>query len=103
MCQVFQAAQWKINYDYQFQFAQVARENGVSHYAPVSALGANAKSKAFYTRLKGQLDEVVQKLGFPYCVILRPPMLEPPNTDRVGEKIGLIVIKGLDIIGWLKS
>jgi oxidoreductase len=68
-------------YDYQFQFAQAARENDAPHYAPVSALGANAKSKAFYTRLKGPLDEVVQKLGFPYCMILHPPMLEPPNTD----------------------
>lgn len=83
MCQVFQAAQWKINYDYKFQFAQAVRENGVSCYVLVSALEANAKSKIFYTRLKGQLDEAVQKLGFPHCVILRPPMLERSNTDRL--------------------
>jgi oxidoreductase len=78
----------------------------VSRYVLVSALGAlraNAKSKTFYTRLKGQLDEAVQKLGFPYCELLRPPMLKRPNTGRLGEKIGLIVIKGLNIIGLLKS
>lgn len=98
-----QETQWKIEYGYQFQFAQIARENGVSRYVLVSSLGANAQSKAFYTRLKGQLDEAVQKLDFPHCVIVRPPMLDRPNTDRIGEKIGLAIIKGLNAIGLLKS
>ena len=77
----------------------------MSRYVLVSALGAlgaNAKSKTFYTRLKGQLDEAVKRLGFPHCVLLCPPMLKRPNTGRLDEKIGLIVIKGLNIIGLVK-
>lgn len=98
-----QDIQWKIEYGYQYQTAKIARENGISHYVLVSSLGANANSKAFYTRLKGELDEAVQKLIFPHCVILRPPMLERPNTDRLMEKIGLLIIKRLNAIGLLKT
>ncbi|MBN6066599.1 NAD(P)H-binding protein [Aggregatibacter actinomycetemcomitans] len=98
-----QDAQWKIDYDYQYQFAQAARANGVPRYVLVSSFGANAKSKSFYTRMKGQLDEAVQQIGFPHCVIVRPPILERPNSDRAGEKISLAIIKGLNIIGLLKK
>lgn len=98
-----QAAQWKIDYDYQFQFAQAARHNGVSRYVLVSSLGANSQSKAFYTKMKGQLDEAVQALNFEHCVILCPPMLVRPNSDRLGEKIGLGVVKGLNAIGLFRK
>lgn len=55
-----QQAQWKIDYDYQYQFAEIGRNNGVANYVLVSSFGANAASKAFYTKMKGQLDEAVQ-------------------------------------------
>lgn len=97
------AIQWKIDYDYQFNFAQIARNNGIRHYVLVSSMGANTTAKSFYFRMKGQLDEAVRKLDFPYAIILRPPMLERPNTDRFGEKIGLAIMKGLNAIGLLKN
>ena len=40
------AEQWKIDYDYQYQFAKVARENQVKNYVLVSSQGASAKSPA---------------------------------------------------------
>lgn len=98
-----QEAQWKIDYDYQYQAAQAARENGVPRYVLVSSFGANPASKSFYTRMKGQLDDAVQKLAFPHCIILRPPMLDRPNTDRTGEKIGMAIIKGFNAISLFKS
>ena len=39
-------------------------------YVLVSSVGANSKSKVFYTKMKGALDDAVQKLGFPACFIL---------------------------------
>ena len=36
-------------------------------------IGADPKSRIFYTRMKGELEEAVKKLGFPSCFILQPP------------------------------
>ena len=87
-----QDAQWKVDYTYQYDAARAARANGVRQYILVSSVGADAKSKIFYSRMKGQLDEDVEKLGFPGCFILRPPSLIRKGSDRFGEKVGVVVL-----------
>ena len=59
-----QDAQWKVDYTYQYEAAKAAKANGVKTYVLVSSVGANARSKVFYTKMKGALDEAVQELGF---------------------------------------
>ena len=98
-----QDAQWKVDYTYQFETAKAARANGVKTYVLVSSVGANAKSKVFYTRMKGALDEAVQKLGFEGCFILRPPSLIRKGSDRLGEKLGVVVIKAFNSLGLLQK
>ncbi|MBR1576678.1 MAG: NAD(P)H-binding protein [Bacteroidales bacterium] len=98
-----QDAQWKVDYTYQYQAAKAARENGVSTLVLVSSVGANALSRVFYTRMKGQLDEDVQKLGFPGVFILRPPSLIRKGSDRFGEKLGVAALKALNAIGIMRS
>lgn len=98
-----QDAQWKVDYTYQLEAARAARRNGVTKYVLVSAIGANPKSKVFYTKMKGCLDEEVRKLGFPGCFILRPPSLVRKGTDRFGERASVAILKGLNRIGLLHS
>lgn len=98
-----QDAQWKVDYMYQFETAKAARANGVKTYVLVSSVGANAKSKVFYTKMKGALDEAVQKLGFEGCFILRPPSLIRKGSDRLGEKLGVVVIKAFNSLGLLQK
>ena len=98
-----QDAQWKVDYTYQYDAARAARANGVRQYILVSSVGADAKSKIFYSRMKGQLDEDVEKLGFPGCFILRPPSLIRKGSDRFGEKVGVVVLKALNAIGLMRS
>lgn len=98
-----QDAQWKVDYTYQFETAKAARANGVKTYVLVSSVGANAKSKVFYTKMKGALDEAVQKLGFEGCFILRPPSLIRKGSDRLGEKLGVVVIKAFNFLGLLQK
>ncbi|MBR1793786.1 MAG: NAD(P)H-binding protein [Bacteroidales bacterium] len=98
-----QDAQWKVDYTYQYDAARAARANGVRQYILVSSVGADAKSKIFYSRMKGQLDEDVEKLGFPGCFILRPPSLIRKGSDRFGEKAGVVVLKALNAIGLMRS
>lgn len=85
------SAQYKVDYTYQFQFAMAAAENGIPSFVLVSSAGANAKSSIFYSRMKGELDEAVQKLPFSNCVILRPSILAGDreikrNMEEMGNK-----------------
>ncbi|POY37878.1 semialdehyde dehydrogenase [Solitalea longa] len=92
-------AQWKIDYDYQYNFAKVARENNVTSYVLVSAAYASPDSRIFYSRMKGQLEEAIKELSFPQLIIFNPPLLERKNSDRPAEVIGLKVIKFLNKMG----
>ena len=98
-----QEAQWKVDYTYQYEVAKAARANGVKTYVLVSAIGADVKSKFFYSRMKGALDDAVQQLGFEGCFILQPPSLIRKGSDRFGENVGVAVMKGLNAIGLLRS
>lgn len=96
-------AQWHIEYDYPMQFAQIAKQNGVSAMVLVSARFANAQAKMFYTRLKGQLDDAITALQFPSLSIVRPPSLVRPNSDRVSEHIAVFLFNALDKIGLFRA
>ena len=98
-----QEAQWKVDYTYQYEAAKTAKANGVKIYVLVSSVGANSKSKVFYTRMKGALDDAVQELGFEGCFILRPPSLIRKGSDRFGEKVGIVALKVFNAIGLLRS
>ena len=96
-------AQWEIDYEYQYQFAKAARENGVSHYVLVSSAGASPTSLLFYPKMKGQLEEAIKALGFPTLSILRPPILVRKQSDRSEEVAGVKVIRALNSLGLLRS
>ena len=98
-----QDAQWKVDYTYQYEAAKAARENGVETYALVSAIGASPKAKFFYTRMKGELEEAVKKLGFPACFILQPPSLVRKGSNRFGEKAGVVMLKAFNAIGLMRA
>ena len=84
--------QYRVDYTYQYEFAKVASENGVSAYLLVSSLGANPKSSVFYSRMKGELEDAVAKLPFRKLVIIRPSILDGDRQEkRAGEKVGLIL------------
>jgi uncharacterized protein YbjT (DUF2867 family) len=96
-------AQWKIDYDYQYQFAEAARENNVRHYVLVSSGSSSPDSLIFYTRMKGQLEEAVKALGFPKLSIFKPPVLIRKNSDRTMEVAGLKAIQFFNKFGILRS
>ena len=86
--------QYKVDVTYQYEFAKTASENGVKNYFLVSSAGSNVKSKLFYLRIKGELDEKVQQLSFNKIRIFRPSLLlgERP-TKRFGEKAAENILK----------
>lgn len=96
-------AQWRIDYDYQYEFAKAARENGVDNYFLVSSSGASPNSFLFYPKMKGQLEDAVEALGFAKLSIFNPPILERKNTDRSGEVIGIKLIRLVNQLGLFRS
>jgi len=67
--------QYEVDYTFNLNFAKQAKQNGIKNYVLVSSIGANANSRIFYTRMKGELDEAVTKLGFKNLAVLRPASL----------------------------
>ena len=87
-------AQYKIDFTYQYEMARIAAENNVSKMLLVSSLGANSKSKNFYLRMKGELEDAILKLPFKNTFIFRPSILAGErNEKRFGESVGIKLAK----------
>ncbi|MEQ8524162.1 NAD(P)H-binding protein [Gracilimonas sp.] len=99
-----QERQYTIDFTYQYETAKAAAKNGVAKFSLVSSAGANAESRAFYTKLKGELDEAVKELPFEVITILRPSFLDGARQeDRLGESIGILLAKMFTKIPGLKK
>ena len=95
-------AQWRVDYDYQYNFAKHCRNNGVPTFVLVSAAMANAQSKMFYNHMKGQLEDAIKALGFARLLIFQPSVLVRKGSDRKGEQFGLKMIVFLNKLGLFK-
>ena len=95
-------AQWRVDYDYQYAFAQQCKANGVPTFVLISAAGATAQSKLFYNRMKGQLEDAIKALGFASLLIFQPSILVRSNSDRGGENFTVKVINFLNKLGLFK-
>ena len=95
-------AQWRVDYDYQYAFAQQCKANGVPTFVLISAAGATAQSKLFYNRMKGQLEDAVKALDFPSLLIFQPSVLIRSNSDRGAENFSVKAIHFLNKIGLFK-
>ncbi len=86
----------KIDFGYSKAFAEFALAGGVQQFALVSSVGANARSRTFYLRTKGELEEAVTALPFNSVHIFQPSFLMGSRTEqRAGEGIGLALAKAL--------
>lgn len=82
------AAQYQVDYTFQYQFAQIAARNGIPVYVLVSSAGANPRSLIFYSRIKGVLEEKAAELPFRSIAILRPSILKGKREiPRSGEQV----------------
>lgn len=97
-------AQYRIDHTYPYQVAKWSKKNGVKNYALVSSAGANANSKVFYSRMKGELDKDITELDFDKRVIVKPSIIEGKRAEsRLGETIGLKAMHALKFIPGLSK
>jgi uncharacterized protein YbjT (DUF2867 family) len=96
----------RVDYDYPLQLAQLQFRGGSQQFLLVSAMGADAKSSIFYSRVKGELENILQSIGYKSLHIFRPSFIAGPRKEsRPGEKIGLAIFSILSplFIGPLKK
>lgn len=85
--------EYEVDFTYNLNFARIAKENGIAIYILISSIGANPRSSLFYTRMKGELDEAVAKLGFQHLAILRPSSLVGERKEnRMAEKFSVPIL-----------
>ena len=78
----------RVDHDYVLAAARLGQSVGAAHFLLVSALGANARSRVFYNRVKGETEEHVRALGYPSLTIARPSLLLGERAERrMGEEI----------------
>ncbi|TVQ03399.1 MAG: NAD-dependent epimerase/dehydratase family protein [Balneolaceae bacterium] len=96
--------QYKIDYTYQYEFADAASKKKVPVYVLVSAASANPGSRFFYTRMKGELERDVKKMIFKAIHIIQPGFLHGHrDKERAGEKLILNILNSANSIGLLNK
>jgi len=77
-----EAAFRAVDHDLVLATAQAAQRAGIPNMVLVSSAGADAHSKNFYLRTKGEVELEVSKVGFKRLDIVRPGLL---RGEREGE------------------
>ncbi len=70
-----EAAFRQVDFDFVVSTASAARAAGARRLAVVSALGADANSRVFYNRVKGEMQAAVADLGYNSVTIVQPSLL----------------------------
>lgn len=84
----------KVDFNYPLDLAKLTLSNGARQYLIITSIGANEKSKVFYTRVKGEIENELTKLNFKSISIFRPSMILGERKEkRFKEKAGLILFK----------
>ncbi len=88
-----------VDFEYPLKIAKLFLSRNATQLFLVSANGANKSSMFYYNRVKGNLEEEVQKLGYKGVSIFRPSIiLGDRNERRPGERIAQILFKKLGFI-----
>jgi uncharacterized protein YbjT (DUF2867 family) len=83
-----------VDHDAVLAFAKAARKAGTRRFLVVSALGADPRSRIFYNRVKGEIEEDLKGVGFESLIILRPSLLLGDRAEsRPGEHAAIVVSK----------
>jgi len=103
-----EAAFRQVDFEFVVNTARAAKAAGATRLAVVSALGADARSRIFYNRVKGEMEAAIAQLGYESVVIARPSMLlgdraalgQPARSGEVWaarllEPLGWMVPKGV--------
>jgi len=81
-----------IDFGIPLSVGEQVKAKGCREIHVVSSVGANAQSRNYYLKIKGEMEEGIERLGFDCCRIYRPSMLlgirnESRPLERLGQKL----------------
>lgn len=83
-----------IDFDIPVNAARFGTAAGFKQFLLVSAVGADARSRIFYSRLKGEVEEVIATFPFEGFHIFRPSLLVGDRkAKRLGEVVGTVIFR----------
>jgi len=82
----------EIDLVYTIAAAKLAKDNGIKQIHLISSMGANPKSKVFYSALKGEIENLIIGLKFDKTTIYRPSILigersESRPIEKLSQKL----------------
>jgi uncharacterized protein YbjT (DUF2867 family) len=82
----------RVDHDYPLTLATLGKAAGAQQFLLVSALGANAQSSVFYSRIKGETERDIAAIGLRKVIFMRPSILLGERREhRPGERAGVFV------------
>jgi uncharacterized protein YbjT (DUF2867 family) len=82
----------RVDFHYPLTIARAMVKQRCRHFLLVSAMGADAHSRIFYNRVKGELERDLLGLGFDSVSIFRPSLLLGDRQEfRPGEAVGQVL------------
>ncbi len=88
-----------VDYGIPLHFAEQAKKNGARQYHLVSAIGADATSSNFYSKIKGEIEDAVRAISYEAIHIYQPSFLRGNRDEsRPLEKIMLPLMRLVDLV-----
>lgn len=89
-----EAAFRAVDFEANLAVARAARLAGAQRFGLVSAMGADARSRIFYNRVKGEVEDALARLAPATLVVARPSLLLGDRSllgqpSRAGEAAGI--------------
>lgn len=85
---------YKVDYLYVVKLAALTAGNFAAQFLVVSALGADARSRFYYNRVKGEMEEAVRQTPFRAIHLFRPSLLLGYRPEkRFGEQLGAVLFR----------
>jgi uncharacterized protein YbjT (DUF2867 family) len=84
----------RVDHDYPLAVARLARQHGARAFALNSATGADPRSRFFYNRVKGEVEEALRGVGFPSLTIVRPALIGGDREEfRPAEFVAMKILR----------
>jgi len=89
----------RVDHAFVLGIAHAGLHAGAKQFLLVSAIGADAASRVFYSRVKGETESAIRKLTFQSVQIFRPSLLLGERSEfRLGERIAMVVAPPLSLL-----
>lgn len=78
----------QVDYEYPLSLGRLAKEQGAARMLIVTSLGANPRSRTFYLRVKGEVEQALRELDLACLHLFRPSLLLGRREEfRLGERV----------------